>query len=159
MSSNHRSMLNENEPFSISRESFESYRRSFVREAFSYSFSKIVSNRTLHRTSPPAHQSTHMNLPPRGKVLTRQCPTRHVPRSNLIPFRDPNQQLRTKKASRTWDSTMKESSHRRRRAYSRALGTTLRRHQRGMFLDQIRVIGAFISQEGSVGRVWVKVPS
>lgn len=29
MSSNHRSMLNENEPFSISRESFESYRRSF----------------------------------------------------------------------------------------------------------------------------------
>ena len=30
VSSNHRSMLNENEPFSISRESFESYRRSFV---------------------------------------------------------------------------------------------------------------------------------
>ncbi|KAL8636609.1 MAG: hypothetical protein Q9228_006010 [Teloschistes exilis] len=29
MSSNHRSLLNENEPFSISRESFESYRRSF----------------------------------------------------------------------------------------------------------------------------------
>lgn len=29
MSSNHRSMLNENEPFSISRESFDSYRRSF----------------------------------------------------------------------------------------------------------------------------------
>ncbi|KAI9735223.1 MAG: hypothetical protein M1834_001813 [Cirrosporium novae-zelandiae] len=28
-SSNHRSLLNENEPFSISRESFESYRRSF----------------------------------------------------------------------------------------------------------------------------------
>ncbi|KAL8809685.1 MAG: hypothetical protein Q9200_003201 [Gallowayella weberi] len=30
ISSNHRSLLNENEPFSISRESFESYRRSFV---------------------------------------------------------------------------------------------------------------------------------
>ncbi|KAL8845819.1 MAG: hypothetical protein Q9221_009049 [Calogaya cf. arnoldii] len=29
VSSNHRSLLNENEPFSISRESFESYRRSF----------------------------------------------------------------------------------------------------------------------------------
>ncbi|KAL8798778.1 MAG: hypothetical protein Q9182_006390 [Xanthomendoza sp. 2 TL-2023] len=29
ISSNHRSLLNENEPFSISRESFESYRRSF----------------------------------------------------------------------------------------------------------------------------------
>ncbi|KAL9071645.1 MAG: hypothetical protein Q9161_004070 [Pseudevernia consocians] len=29
MSSNHRSMINENEPFSISRESFDSYRRSF----------------------------------------------------------------------------------------------------------------------------------
>lgn len=30
-SSNHRSLLNENEPFNISRESFDSYRRSFVR--------------------------------------------------------------------------------------------------------------------------------
>ncbi|KAL8738095.1 MAG: hypothetical protein Q9181_001081 [Wetmoreana brouardii] len=29
LSSNHRSLLNENEPFSISRESFDSYRRSF----------------------------------------------------------------------------------------------------------------------------------
>ena len=32
--SSHRSMLSENEPFSISRESFESYRRSFVRVVF-----------------------------------------------------------------------------------------------------------------------------
>ena len=30
ISSNHRSLISENEPFSISRESFESYRRSFV---------------------------------------------------------------------------------------------------------------------------------
>lgn len=29
--SSHRGMLSDNEPFSISRESFESYRRSFVR--------------------------------------------------------------------------------------------------------------------------------
>jgi len=32
-SSSHRSALSENEPFSISRESFDSYRRSFVRSA------------------------------------------------------------------------------------------------------------------------------
>ena len=29
--SNHRDLVDENEPFSISRESFDSYRRSFVR--------------------------------------------------------------------------------------------------------------------------------
>ena len=159
MSSNHRSMLNENEPFSISRESFESYRRSFVRQAFSSPAENIVSNPIFCRISPPALQSTHTNLPRHGKAWTPRRPVRRVPQSNPTRTPDQSRRLRMRKVSRMWDSMTKENNHPRKRASLRALATTLRRHRQEMPLDQLRVIEAFIFQAGSVGRVLVKVPS
>ncbi|KAL8872198.1 MAG: hypothetical protein Q9174_002130 [Haloplaca sp. 1 TL-2023] len=69
ISSNHRSLLNENEPFSISRESFESYRRSF----------DISARSPVHPESTTPRQSfdSRFARPPRSSIkdLERPQPT------------------------------------------------------------------------------------
>ncbi|KAL8982465.1 MAG: hypothetical protein Q9205_003033 [Flavoplaca limonia] len=69
ISSNHRSLLNENEPFSISRESFESYRRSFDISARS-----PVPQEPL---TPRQSLDARMTRPPRSSIkdLPRPQPT------------------------------------------------------------------------------------
>ncbi|KAI9846099.1 MAG: hypothetical protein M1837_004355 [Sclerophora amabilis] len=62
-SSNHRSLLNENEPFSISRESFESYRRSF----------------DISARSPVAHPEA---APPRQSLDARRSQLPRAPRTD-----------------------------------------------------------------------------
>ncbi|KAI9851458.1 MAG: hypothetical protein M1838_003647 [Thelocarpon superellum] len=59
-SSNHRSLLSENEPFSISRESFESYRRSF----------DISARSPVCRPEPPSRRTS---LDSRGARLPRSA--------------------------------------------------------------------------------------
>ena len=82
-SSNHRSMLNENEPFSISRESFESYRRSFVRSSPNISqslpltkFIQDISARSPIRqhdsTTPRQSLDSRMARPPRSAIKSNQ---------------------------------------------------------------------------------------
>jgi hypothetical protein len=61
-SSNHRDLVDENEPFSISRESFDSYRRSFVRFPPFSALQNITKNipkprLTMYRIFAPAHPS------------------------------------------------------------------------------------------------------
>ncbi|KAL1306908.1 hypothetical protein AAFC00_005551 [Neodothiora populina] len=68
-SSNHRSVLNENEPFNISRESFDSYRRSFDISARSPVLQgearpRVSLDSRLH-SNPPRHSSSfNRPLPP-----------------------------------------------------------------------------------------------
>ncbi|KAF2019029.1 hypothetical protein BU24DRAFT_405748 [Aaosphaeria arxii CBS 175.79] len=72
-SSNHRSLLNENEPFNISRESFDSYRRSFDISARS----PVIENDTFPRGSLDARRS----LDTRRSLDVRR--SRAPPRSSL----------------------------------------------------------------------------
>ncbi|KAL9604522.1 MAG: hypothetical protein Q9219_000487 [cf. Caloplaca sp. 3 TL-2023] len=66
MSSNHRSLLNENEPFSISRESFESYRRSFDISA--------RSPVPPQSTTPRQSLDSKMTNPPRSSIRGMERP-------------------------------------------------------------------------------------
>ena len=75
--SSHRSALSENEPFSISRESFESYRRSFVRTINIPLESKILT--IIFRISQLAPQSLIQRLPPPDKASTQEAPVRPDP--------------------------------------------------------------------------------
>ncbi|RMZ89364.1 hypothetical protein DV736_g3407, partial [Chaetothyriales sp. CBS 134916] len=63
--SNHRSLVSDNEPFSISRESFESYRRSFdisgrspILHADSYTSRTSLDSRSLYLSRPALNGST-----------------------------------------------------------------------------------------------------
>lgn len=67
-SSNHRAFLGENEPFSISRESFDSYRRSFVGHA----------NLTPHRNPP---RSLCQDISARSPIT--DCVSETYPRQSL----------------------------------------------------------------------------
>lgn len=66
MSSNHRSLLNENEPFSISRESFDSYRRSFDISA--------RSPVPPQSTTPRQSLDVGLNNPPRSSIKDMERP-------------------------------------------------------------------------------------
>ncbi|KAI4208992.1 MAG: hypothetical protein LQ351_008034 [Letrouitia transgressa] len=87
MSSNHRSLLNENEPFSISRESFDSYRRSFVSiprpKAIKQALTNTQQDISARSPVPPAPTTPRQSLdsrmarPPRSSIknLERPQPT------------------------------------------------------------------------------------
>ena len=61
--SSHRSMLSDNEPFSISRESFESYRRSFVGNSYPHASTWKLTHHT-------------QDISARSPVLPEQAPSR-----------------------------------------------------------------------------------
>ncbi|EDU40143.1 predicted protein [Pyrenophora tritici-repentis Pt-1C-BFP] len=74
-SSNHRSLLAENEPFSISRESFDSYRRSFDISARS----PVVDN--IHETYPRQSLDARRSVDTRRSLDVRR--SRATPRSSM----------------------------------------------------------------------------
>jgi hypothetical protein len=74
-SSNHRSLLSENEPFSISRESFDSYRRSFDISARS----PIQDN--VHETYPRQSLDARRSVDTRRSLDVRR--SRATPRSSM----------------------------------------------------------------------------
>lgn len=76
-SSNHRSLLSDNEPFSISRESFESYRRSFVRHLTDYLTCRINQLTKLSRIFPVDRLSYRMIVSPAAPPSTRVPPDCH----------------------------------------------------------------------------------
>jgi hypothetical protein len=71
-SSNHRSLLSENEPFSISRESFDSYRRSFVCSRF-YDSMRYPANITGHLRTVTHPRQCPRDVPP---PIARRAPLR-----------------------------------------------------------------------------------
>lgn len=130
-SSNHRSVFSENEPFSISRESFESYRRSFVREqplktpTATRRTSRLTKSLWADRTYPAAPLSSKPTASlPGPPSIHAPFPAYRAPPSPAAPSRDPDPNPQRKKRkrqndSKTWAYRMNRLNLRRKRVSSR----------------------------------------